>query len=133
MTVRNVPIASAGPLVRDAMLRAPDTLPPTVTVQEARPLLESPRMRLLLVADGEGYAGAVSREALGNERDGSTTLGELASSHRTTVGPDEPLERALELLDREGSERLPVVADDGRLIGLVCFNRQKSHFCVDAD
>lgn len=133
MPVRNVPTASAGPRVRDAMLRSPDALAPTVTVEEARALLESPRLRLLLVADGDDYRGAVPRETLAEAPDGATTLGELASSHHRAVGPDEPLERALALLDEEEAERLPVVGEDGRLVGLVCFNRQKGHFCVDAD
>lgn len=131
MPVRNVPTASAGPLVRDAMLRAPDTLAPGVTVAQARPLLESPRLRLLLVADGDDFRGAIPREALTDELDGATTLGKLAGIHGSTIAPEERLERALALLDADGSERLPVVSDDGRLVGLVCFNRQKGHFCVD--
>ena len=31
-----------------------------------------------------------------------------------------------------GADRLPVVADDGTLVGLVCFNRRHGHFCIDA-
>ena len=37
----------------------------------------------------------------------------------------------LELLDADGGERLPVVAEDGGLVGLVCFNRARGVFCVD--
>lgn len=133
MAVRNVPTASAGPLVRDAMLRAPDTLAPTVTVAQARPLLQSPKLRLLLVADGDQFRGAIPREALTDQLDGAMTLGELARTHQTTIAPDERLERALALLDEQDSERLPVVADGNRLVGLVCFNREKGHLCVDAD
>lgn len=133
MTVRNVPTALAGPLVADAMLRAPDTLSPTVTVGDARPRLESPRLRLLLVAEGDEFRGAVTRERLEAELDSTRTLGELVETGPTTVAPDDPLERALSLLAERDSERLPVVADDGRLVGLVCFNRQKGHFCVDAE
>jgi CBS domain-containing protein len=133
MPVRNVPTAAAGPLVRDAMLRAPDTLAPTVTVAEARRLLESPRLRLLLVSEGYEFRGAVPRELVTDDLDPGMTLGELVGAHRVTVAPDEDLDRALALLDQHDSERLPVVADDGRLVGLVCFNRGKGHFCVDAE
>jgi CBS domain-containing protein len=48
------------------------------------------------------------------------------------VEPGDPVARAVELLDAEQADRLPVVADDGTLVGLVCFNRRQGHFCVDA-
>ncbi len=36
------------------------------------------------------------------------------------------------MLEAGDTERLPVVADGNRLVGLVCFNSRKRHFCVDA-
>lgn len=132
MAARNVPVASAGPRVSDAMLRSPDTLAPSTTVGDARPLLESPKLRMLLVAEGDDFHGAVTRERLEHEPDGDRTLGELVGGS-ATLRPDDELEWALTLLEELATERLPVVAEDGRLVGLVCFNRQKRHFCVDAD
>ena len=47
------------------------------------------------------------------------------------MAPADAAARALELLDAGQSERLPVVEEDGSLVGLVCFNRRRNVFCVD--
>jgi CBS domain-containing protein len=133
MPTRNVPIAEAGPTVEDAMLRGPRTYPPETTVAEARAEFENPRVRLLLVARGDTYLGAVTRETIGDELGGEVTLGGLATAAAgALVAPEDPLDRAVELLDARQTDRLPVVGEDGTLVGLVCFNRRQGHFCVDA-
>lgn len=132
MPVRNVPVAEVGPLARDVMLRSPDTVPAGMTVAAARGLLESPRLRMLLVADGDRLIGAIARERLAAEPAGDIALGRLADPHSPRVGPDETVAHVLEVLDDAGTERLPVVDEDDRLLGLVCFNRSKRHFCLDA-
>lgn len=132
MPVRNVPLADAGALVRDVMLTAPDTVPATMTVQEARPRLDSPRLRMLLVSDGDRLLGAITRERLAAEPDGDLTLSRLADPHSVRIGPDEDVAQALRMLEAQDTERLPVVGEGDRLLGLVCFNRRKRHFCVDA-
>ena len=132
MAVRNVPVAEVGPLARDVMLRSPDTVPGDMTVAEARRLLESPRLRLLLVAAGDRLIGAVSRERLAAEADGDMTLSALADRDTQRVGEQETVARVLEVLAAADTERLPVVDEHGRLVGLVCFNRSKRHFCLDA-
>ena len=132
MPVRNVPVAEVGPLARDVMLRSPDTVPADMTVGAARGLLESPRLRMLLVAEGDRLIGAVARERLETEADGELTLGRLADPDTPRVRPDETVEYVLGLLEAADTERLPVVDDDDRLLGLVCFNRGKHHFCLDA-
>jgi CBS domain-containing protein len=113
------------------MLRGPRTLGPDSTVADARRAFENPRERLLLVARGDAFLGAIGREALGPELAADTTLGQLVRDS-PRVGPDDSVADALALLDADEGERLPVVAPDGRLVGLVCFNRRQGHFCVDA-
>jgi CBS domain-containing protein len=132
MPTRNVPMAEAGPRVEDVMLRGPRTYPPETTVADARVEFENPRVRLLLLARGDAFAGAVTRDSVGDELDGDTTLGEVAARDGWQVQPGDPVARAVELLDGEQADRLPVVAGDGTLVGLVCFNRRQGHFCVDA-
>ena len=133
MPTRNVPLAEVGPLARDVMLSSPDTVPADMTVAAARALLESPRLRMLLVAEGDRLIGAISRERLAAEPDGDITLGRLADPDSPRVGSDETVTRVLEALEDAGTERLPVVDGGDRLLGLVCFNRSKRHFCLDAD
>jgi CBS domain-containing protein len=131
MPTTNVPLAQAGPRVEDVMLRAPRTLSPDTTVAEARRAFENPRERLLLVARGDTFLGAIGREALADDVPADTTLDRLVRDG-PRVRPDDAVVDALALLDAEAGERLPVVAPGGRLVGLVCFNRRQRHFCVDA-
>jgi CBS domain-containing protein len=128
----NVPVAAAGPHARDVMLRGPRTLAPGATVAEARAAFENPRERLLLVAEDGRLLGAVRRDAITDALPADAPLGDIADTGMPRVGPDEPVERVLALLDADYGERLPVVAPDGALLGLVCFNRARGVFCVSA-
>jgi CBS domain-containing protein len=132
MPTRNIPLAAAGPRVEDVMLREPRTVAPDTTVAEAREAFENPRVRLLLVARGDAFLGAVTRETIGDELAGGVTLDALAKDDGAIVAPADPVDRAVELLELKQTDRLPVVTDDRTLVGLVCFNRRHGHFCVDA-
>jgi CBS domain-containing protein len=129
MPTRNVPLADAGPRVADVMLREPRAVPPATTVAEARTEFENPRVRLLIVAEGDRFLGVVTRDDVAGDVDGDATL-ERLTADGVLVRPEDPVARAVELLDE--TDRLPVVAGDGTLVGLVCWNRKHGHFCVDA-
>jgi CBS domain-containing protein len=129
MPTRNIPVAQAGSQVADVMLRAPRTVLPTTTVADARRAFENPRERLLLVARGETFVGAIGRDLLAQDIPGDTPVAEL-NLDCVRVAPDDPVSHALALLADEG-ERLPVVGPGEKLVGLVCFNRRQRHFCVD--
>jgi CBS domain-containing protein len=128
---RNIPVDAAGPHAQDVMLSAPRTLAPEATVAEARAAFENPRERMLLIARGNEFVGTVSRDALPDDAPDDDPLAGLADRDAARVGPEETVARALELLDAREAERLPVVSGDGTLVGLVCFNRRRGHFCVD--
>jgi CBS domain-containing protein len=132
MPTRNVPLADAGPRVEDVMMREPRVVGPETTVGEARQAFDNPRVRLLLVCRAGAFLGVVTRDLVGADVDGGVTLEQLARSDGALVRPEDPLGGAVELLDADQAERLPVVAADGTLVGLVCFNRKHGHFCVDA-
>ena len=131
MPTRNVPVQSAGEHVEDVMLTGPRTLAPEATAGEARAAFENPRERLLLVARGDQFVGAVTRDALGDGVPDDQPLARVADTDSVRVQPGDPVARALELLEADQSERLPVVLGDGTLVGLVCFNRRRGHFCVN--
>ena len=132
MPTRNVPVAEAGPSVADLMLRGPRTVAPDTTVAEARAAFANPRERMLLVTDGGGrFTGSVPRAAITDDLADGQTLGELLDADVPRVMPADSASRAIELLDADQSERLPVVEPDGTLVGLVCFNRNRGVFCVD--
>lgn len=130
MGTRNIPLDEAGPAVADVMLREPRTVTPETTVAAARTEFENPRVRLLLVAEGDAFVGVVTRDDLPEDAAPGATLGALAGAG-TRVAPGDPVARAVELLDAHDTDRLPVVGDDGAVVGLICFNRRHGHFCVD--
>jgi CBS domain-containing protein len=127
---RNIPIAEAGPTVADVMLRDPRTVGPGTTVAEAREQFENPRVRLLLVADGDRFLGAVTRETLDDAAAAEAPLGPIAAGAGLRVAPGDPVSRAMDEIAGRGIDRIPVVEGDA-IVGLICFNRRHGHFCVD--
>lgn len=49
----------------------------------------------------------------------AATAAEMMTADPITVGPDEPAERAGKLISQRKHNRLPVVDDEGRLVGVV--------------
>ena len=131
MATRNVPLASAGPRVGDVMLSEPRTVAPSITVGEARERFANPRVRLLLVARGATYLGSLTRESLPADAADDAPVEPLVDAGGERLTPADPVARAVALLDARDADRIPVVAEDGEIVGLVCFNRKHGHFCVD--
>ena len=123
-STRHIPLDAAGPTVRDVMLAEARTIPPDTPVETVRETFANPRVKLLLVADGERFLGTLVPDAVPS----AGTIAGGVDTHTPTLAPDDGIERALELL--EHSSRVPVVDADGRLHGLVCLNRGKSAFCA---
>ncbi len=112
-------------VVRDAMVSHPGRLAADETAQAAGELLDRPEVRAVYVTDGETFVGVVTRKTLVREvvaagRDPRTTLlGTIAEPPERTIGPDVPLDDAFRLLESEDAERVPVVDDEQRLIGVL--------------
>jgi CBS domain-containing protein len=112
-------------LVREAMVPAPGHLPGDASAQAAGELMERPEVRAVYVTDGERLVGVVTRKTLVREvvaagRDPrSTPLREIAERPHFTLGPDVALEEAFRFLEEQDLERVPVVDDDGRLMGVL--------------
>jgi CBS domain-containing protein len=121
---RHIPLDAAGPTVRDVMLAEARTIAPDTPVDEVRETFANPRVKLLLVAEGERFLGTLSPGDVPAEG----TIAAGVNRDAATLRPHDGIERALELL--EHASRVPVVDDDGRLHGLVCLNRGKSAFCA---
>lgn len=129
MGTTHIAVTDAGPTVADVMLAAPDTVPSSTTVGEARAVFESPRQKLLVVAEGGRYVGALGRDGLGGADDGAPVT-DLDLGAVPTLGPDAPTARIFEIVEAHDLTRIPVVDESGALLGLVCFNRSHDAFCV---
>ena len=112
-------------VVRDAMVAHPGQLPADATARDAGVLLQRPEVRAILVTEDERLVGVVTRKTLVREvvaagRDpGATPLGEIAEEPHHTIDPDVPLEDAFRFLETEDAERVPVVDEVGRLVGVL--------------
>ncbi len=112
-------------IVREAMVPDPGRLAADDTAQAAGELLERPEVRAIYVTDDGRLVGVVTRKTLVREvvaagRDPrGTTLGEIAEPPHHTIGPEVPLEDAFRFLEEEDVERVAVVDDDRRLIGVL--------------
>jgi len=124
----HIPVDEAGPAVRDVMLREARAVGPATTLAEVRETFANPRVKLLLVTDGERFLGTLGPDDVPDGDEGTIDAYVRADAQR--VGPDDPVERALELVEASGATRIPVVDASDRLQGLVCFNRDHSAFCV---
>lgn len=112
-------------VVREAMVSDPRRLPADASAQAAGELLQRPEVRAVYVTEGDRLLGVVTRKTLVREvvapgRDPRTTpLREIAERPHYTIGPDVELEDAFRFLEAEDAERVPVVDEHDRLIGVL--------------
>jgi len=111
--------------VRDAMTTNPKTLASSANVVEAAKLMKSEDVGVIPIVDGDRLTAVVTDRdivlqvvAAGKDPQ-STTVGEIASSNLVTVDPDQDLDEAARLMARHQVRRLPVVEEDGRLVGIL--------------
>ena len=80
---------------------------------------------LVPVVDGDRLVGTVTDRdiairVVAEERDpNTTTVRETASTDLVTIDPEQDLDEALRLMAQHQVRRLPVVEEDGRLVGIV--------------
>ncbi|MGI8479187.1 MAG: CBS domain-containing protein, partial [Gaiellaceae bacterium] len=111
--------------VREAMVSHPGRLAADASAQTAAELLQRPEVRAIFVTDDERLVGVVTRKTLVREvvaaglDPRTTSLGGIAEAPDYTIGPDVPLEEAFRFLEEQDAERVPVVDDEHRLIGVL--------------
>jgi CBS domain-containing protein len=107
------------------MTSNPRTVEPSTPIVEAAQLMRSEDVGPLPIIEGDRLAGMLTDRdivvrAVAEGRDPqSTTVGEIASRDLVTVDPDQDLQEAARLMARHQVRRLPVVEEDGRLVGIV--------------
>ena len=77
------------------------------------------------IVEGEKLVGTVTdrdivtRVVAEGKTPESVTVGEIASRELVTIDPQQDLDDALRLMARHQVRRLPVVEEDGKLVGIV--------------
>jgi CBS domain-containing protein len=110
--------------VRDAMTSKPKTIEPSTTAQEAARIMKSEDVGALPIIEGDKLVGVVTDRdlvirALAEGKSPDTAVAEIASKDVVTVDPDQTLEEAARLMAEHQVRRLPVVEEDGRLVGVL--------------
>jgi CBS domain-containing protein len=111
--------------IRDLMTKSPRSLESGSTVMEAARLMRDEDAGLIPVVEGEKLVGTVTdrdiaiRVVAEGKSPESITVGEIASRELVTIDPQQDLDEALRLMARHQIRRLPVVEEDGKLVGIV--------------
>jgi CBS domain-containing protein len=119
--------AMAVQTVRDAMVPEPTTLAAGANAQEAgRRFADNGDVRAIFVTeDGGRLLGVVTRKTLVREvvaagrEPQAAALGEIAEPPNFTLDADLDLEAAFHFLEEHDLERVPVVEEGGRLVGVL--------------
>jgi CBS domain-containing protein len=111
--------------IRELMTENPKTVSSDATVAEAARVMREDDVGLVPVVDGDRLVGTVTDRdiairVVAEERDpNNTTVRETASTDLVTIDPEQDLGEALRLMAQHQVRRLPVVEEDGRLVGIV--------------
>ncbi len=114
-----------GKNIRDAMTGNPRKVDTTTLVAEAAKLMATEDVGSLPVTEGDRLVGMVTdrdivTRVVAEGKDAQVaTVGEIASKDLVTVDPQQDLDEALRLMAQHQVRRLPVVEEDGRLVGIL--------------
>jgi CBS domain-containing protein len=126
-------------VVRDAMVSNPGQLPGDSSAQAAGELLQRPEVRAVYVTEDERLVGVVTRKTLVREviarglDPKRTELRAIAEAPHLTIDPDVPLEEAFHFLETEDAERVPVVDERERLLGVLSRSVLQRRLAEDED
>jgi CBS domain-containing protein len=111
--------------IRDLMTSNPSTIEPSKTIADAAKLMRDEDVGLIPVADGDKLTGTITdrditiRVVAEGKDPQSTTVEDIATTRLVTVDPQQDLDEALRLMAQNQVRRLPVVEEDGKLVGVV--------------
>jgi len=111
--------------IRDVMTPNPRTVEPSTPVQEAAKIMRDEDVGPIPIVENGSVTGIVTdRDIVLNvvaegSDPSSTPVSQIASRDLVTVDPEQTLDEALRLMAQHQIRRLPVVEEDGRLVGIV--------------
>jgi CBS domain-containing protein len=111
--------------IRDVMTTNPRSLESGDGVIAAARLMRDEDTGIVPIVEDGRLVGAVTdrdiaiRVVAEGRSPESTTIGEIASRELVTIDPEQDLDEALRLMARHQVRRLPVVEEDGKLVGIV--------------
>src|SRR3954453_9704835 len=94
-STRHIPRDPPAPTGRDVMLAEARTIPPDTPVEDVRETFANPRVKLLLVAEGERFLGTLRPDDV----PAAGTIAQGVDTDTPTLAPGDGIERALALLE----------------------------------
>ena len=114
-----------GKSIKDTMTSNPCSIDADKPVSYAAKMMRDEDVGLAPVVEGDRLVGTltdrdIATRVVAEGRDPeTTTVREVASKDVVTVDPEQGLNDALQLMAKHQVRRLPVVEEDGRLLGVV--------------
>jgi CBS domain-containing protein len=111
--------------IREVMTSNPRTIAADKPVAEAAKLMRDEDVGLAPIVEGDRLIGTLTdrdiaiRVVAEGKDPQSTTVRDVASTDLVTVDPEQDFDEALRLMAQHQVRRLPVVEQDGRLVGVV--------------
>jgi CBS domain-containing protein len=111
--------------IREVMTSNPRTVEADKPVADAAKLMRDEDVGLAPVVEGDRLVGTLTdrdiaiRVVAEGKDPASTSVREVASTDVVTVSPEQDLDEALSLMAQHQVRRVPVVEQDGRLVGVV--------------
>jgi CBS domain-containing protein len=114
-----------GKSVRDAMTPSVRTASPSQSLADAAQMMKSDDVGSIPIVEEGRLVGIVTdrdiaiRAVAESVDPSAVTIADIASRDLVTVDPDQDLDEALALMARHQLRRLPVVEEDGQLVGIL--------------
>lgn len=114
-----------GTSVQDLMTSNPKTIASDSSVVDAAKIMRDEDVGIVPIVDGDRLVGTITDRDIAikvvaeGKDTRSTTAGQVASRDLVTVDPQQDLDEALRLMAQHQVRRLPVVEEDGRLVGIL--------------
>lgn len=110
--------------IQEAMTPDPTAVEPSTSAQEAARIMQSEDVGALPIAEDGKIAGMVTDRdlairILAEGKSADTPVGEIASRDVVTVDPQQSLDEAARLMAEHQVRRIPVVEEDGKLVGIL--------------
>ena len=109
--------------VSDVMSEDPQSVEPGDSIEDAAKKMKEAETGALLVIDGDDLKGIVTdRDIVVNaiaEGNTDASVEDVASTDTTTIEPDASLGDAIDLMRENKVRRLPVVGEDGEVVGIL--------------
>ena len=101
------------------IIEQPYTIKPDVTVLDARKAMEGYGVSGLLVEEGGKLAGIITRRDITFEKNDKRKVSEVMTREVITAKAGTTIEQAKEILHKQRIEKLPVIDEKKRIVGLI--------------